>query len=86
MFDVQVNVSVVVLEPDRVGKFVLSLTLFHEDAYQDVEVFNDEGDLLPDDLCAEILLDFSGVVEFVDVLAKVGLEWVTYRAVLEDFH
>lgn len=86
LFDVEVDVGVVVLEASGVDEFVLALSVFDEDADEDVEVVDNEGDLLADDLGAEVLLDFGGVVEFVDVLAEVGFEGVANGAVLEHLH
>jgi hypothetical protein len=86
LFDVEVDVSVVVLEASGMDEFILALSVFDQDADEDVEVVDDEGDLLADDLGAEVLLDFGGVVKFVDVLAEVGFEGVADGTVLEYFH
>ncbi len=86
LFDVEVDVGVVVLEASGVDEFVLALAVFDQDADEDVEVVDDEGDLLADDLGAEVLLDFGGVVELVDVLAEVRFEGVADGTVLEHLH
>lgn len=53
-------------------KFILPLALFDQNADQDVEVRDDEGDFLANDLCAQILLYFGWVIELVYVLTEVG--------------
>ena len=86
LFDVEVDVSVIVLETCGMYEFVLALPVFDQNADEDVEVVDNERDLLADDLGAEVLLDFGGVVELVDVLAEVRLEGVADGAVLEHLH
>jgi hypothetical protein len=86
LFDVEVDVSVIVLETCGMYELVLALSVFDQNADEDVEVVDNERNLLADDLGAEVLLDFSGVVELVDVLAEVRFEGVADRTVLEHLH
>ncbi len=69
LLEIKVDVGIKVLESDRMCDLVLALPLLGQDDNQCVQVFNDQGDFLTNDLSAQIFLYFGRVVQLVDVMS-----------------
>jgi len=79
--NIKVNVGVVILESDRMCNLVLALALLDEDGDERVEILDDQGNFLLDDLRAQVLLDLGWVVKFIDVVSEMSFKWVADWAV-----
>jgi hypothetical protein len=81
LFDVKINVSVIVLESDRMSNLKFCLALFGENDNQDVEILYEKWNLLPDNLSTEIFLYFCRVIELIYVVTKMSFEWIADTAI-----